>query len=295
MGLLRSRPKIDKSDTAFQAFARLSLANDSDMLLERLMCMVPQNPSQHWSSVADAYKVNVWDIYPTCQIAGVCDKDTILVDGAFGATIHWDKFRKVANTRRVKSWKRLAVQTILHGAPFIFPTGVAMYELASGFSKVLGEIKNISGIGAIGSIGVWATFFKVIACIFIAISSLVFIFSPYLTRLLYRGKFCRCSPLLAYIHVELTIFKGVHRPGCSVSRAMPTSKQSKLRYSDPRCVDFAGAPTDQHSRGTVRIHSMNPSVLIQFSTQKFATRLKQPSSILAPMPCAFLHWWIRTL
>ncbi len=41
MGLLRQRPKVDPTDSAFQAFARLSLANDSDQLLERMICLLP--------------------------------------------------------------------------------------------------------------------------------------------------------------------------------------------------------------------------------------------------------------
>lgn len=70
MGLLRVRPKVDRTDSAFQAFARLSLANDSDQLLERLVCTLPKTPGQHWSSMDDAWNANLWDIYPSCQIAG---------------------------------------------------------------------------------------------------------------------------------------------------------------------------------------------------------------------------------
>ena len=39
-GLLRQRPVVDRTDSEFQAFARLSLANDSDSLLEGLMCLL---------------------------------------------------------------------------------------------------------------------------------------------------------------------------------------------------------------------------------------------------------------
>ena len=53
MGLLRLRPKVDSTDSAFQAFARLSLANDSDLLLERLICTLPKSPEQHWSIMDD--------------------------------------------------------------------------------------------------------------------------------------------------------------------------------------------------------------------------------------------------
>jgi hypothetical protein len=218
MGLLRSRPKIDSTDTSFQAFARLSLANDSDMLIERLMCLLPQSPTQHWSSVSDAYGVNVWDIYPTCQIAGVCSNDTVLVDGAFGATIHWDKFRKVANTRRVRSWKRLAVQTMLHGAPYFFLIGMLFFQSAwntvsvlRGVIRIIDEINNIwdtivkytplttaeaaphhldSGPAARRLLH-WALLLGTVGFILVGTACVVFVSSPYLTRLLYGGKFCK--------------------------------------------------------------------------------------------------------
>lgn len=59
MSLLRLRPKADHTDSAFQAFARLSLANDSDMLLERLICTLPKSTDQPWSSMDDAWNVNL--------------------------------------------------------------------------------------------------------------------------------------------------------------------------------------------------------------------------------------------
>lgn len=54
MGLPRQRPVVDRIDSEFQAFARLSLANDSDSLLERLTCLLPEAPSQHWYRTEDA-------------------------------------------------------------------------------------------------------------------------------------------------------------------------------------------------------------------------------------------------
>lgn len=85
MGLLRMRPKIDATDTPFQAFARLSLANDSDKILERLLCMQP-TPGKQWYEMTDAYDSMPWDIAPYCQVAGIGgltgnsrnpDKDTV--------------------------------------------------------------------------------------------------------------------------------------------------------------------------------------------------------------------------
>ncbi|KAF2467698.1 uncharacterized protein BDR25DRAFT_395176 [Lindgomyces ingoldianus] len=52
----------DREDSAFQAFARLSLANGSDRLLERLICMMPKSPSQPWHSIDDAYSAKLWSL-----------------------------------------------------------------------------------------------------------------------------------------------------------------------------------------------------------------------------------------
>ncbi|KAK3360497.1 hypothetical protein B0T25DRAFT_578415 [Lasiosphaeria hispida] len=78
MGLLRLRPQIDQTDSSFQAFARLSLANDSDLLLERSICTLP---------------------------AAGGDPNTVVVDGARGASIRWKSFYFVAHSTNL-SWKR---------------------------------------------------------------------------------------------------------------------------------------------------------------------------------------------
>lgn len=113
MGLLRMRPKIDATDTAFQAFARLSLANDNDKILERLLCMLPL-PGHDWHEVTDAYESMPWDIAPYCQVAGISgrtgnehaqDEDTVILDGAYGATIQWKSFYPVEYLTGF-SWKR---------------------------------------------------------------------------------------------------------------------------------------------------------------------------------------------
>jgi hypothetical protein len=199
MGLLRLRPKIDRTDSPFQAFARLSLANDSDKLLERLMCILPLQTAQPWYSVSDAFGVNIWDIYPTCQIAGVCDNDTVLVDGAFGATIHWDKFRKVANTRRVRSWKRLAAQTALHGAPYALIVGHLLWRIAWDAISIMSGLEDVPLFEGIKTLEHWALFVGAIGFLLIATAWIIFVSSPYLTRRIYGGKFCKYIALKIYL------------------------------------------------------------------------------------------------
>ncbi|KAJ5655058.1 hypothetical protein N7490_002061 [Penicillium lividum] len=235
MGLLSQRPKIDRHDTAFQAFARLSLANDSNKFLERLICLLPKEPRQEWHCTADGYGVNLWDIEPTCQIAGICDNDTVLIDGAFGATIHWNKFRRV-NSRRSNSWKRIMIKLLLHGAPYAFIMGILILKMsrdaagllsalstdltaihdteqdvADDIISVLNKLKSdLSLTGGwitdlINKIGTqvttsksldkviallyWMIFFEAIGYLLWILALVAFVASPYLTRLLYRGKF----------------------------------------------------------------------------------------------------------
>lgn len=118
MGLLRLRPQVDTTDSAFQAFARLSLANDSDMLLERLICTLPKSPNQHWSSMEDAWDAKLWDIYPTCQVAGVGHDDTVIIDGLRGASVRWGRFSRVANLTKV-TLKRRILRKLIHWTPLL--------------------------------------------------------------------------------------------------------------------------------------------------------------------------------
>ncbi|KAJ5930394.1 hypothetical protein N7466_005887 [Penicillium verhagenii] len=196
MGLLLKRPKVDKDDSEFQAFARLSLANDSDRLLERLICLLPEDHFQKWHCVSDGYGVNLWDIQPHCQIAGICDDDTVLIDGAFGATIHWDRFRKV-NARRSASATRTMTQVLLHGAPFFFIVGIILFKTSRDVRGLLSGSLVLSAVGEVDqkaedkmrALGDWADFFFAIGILLLATAATTFVTSPYLTRLLYRGKF----------------------------------------------------------------------------------------------------------
>jgi hypothetical protein len=61
MGLLRRRPMVDRTDSEFQALARLSLANDNDLLLERLICVLPKTMDHQWLRADDAWDINLWD------------------------------------------------------------------------------------------------------------------------------------------------------------------------------------------------------------------------------------------
>lgn len=143
MGLMRRRPRVDKSDSAFKAFARLSLLNDNDRLLERLVCLQPDlSDRQPWYSLFDAYHASLWDIEPCTQVAGIVnaqpsrapgcqhtdaqassggldETQIIVLDGAVGAFIQWESLEPVAFLKRPTVWQKSARGSIRGILPFL--------------------------------------------------------------------------------------------------------------------------------------------------------------------------------
>lgn len=113
---------------------RLSLANDSDLLLERLACVLPRDPNQPWYAMDDAYGASLWDIYPSCQIAGIGDDNTIIVDGARGANVRWKSFASVHVLRRW-SWTRLLFRILLHTSSIALIVGAILLWIAHWIRK----------------------------------------------------------------------------------------------------------------------------------------------------------------
>lgn len=162
MGLLRRRPNIVKSDSAFQAFARLSLANDNDLLLERLICLLPKTPSQPWYELEDQWGVSLWDILPSTQVCGIADNDTVMIDNGHAAAIRWKAFAPVANVRR-DTMGRLLFRYLFRSTSYLFILGI---------SFVATRAPNLVPVGAI----------------FLTIALLITLASPYIIRKLYSGK-----------------------------------------------------------------------------------------------------------
>ncbi|KAK1457309.1 hypothetical protein CCUS01_01777 [Colletotrichum cuscutae] len=91
MGLFpnRHRPPVNKEDSGFQAFAKLSIANDSGAFLSRLISL-SQPDGAPWHRVEDTWGARLSEIFPSVSITGVVGADTVMLDKVHGATIHWD-------------------------------------------------------------------------------------------------------------------------------------------------------------------------------------------------------------
>lgn len=171
MGLLRQRPTVVRQDTAFQAFARLSLANDSNMLLERLICVLPKRADQPWHNMDDQWDVALWDIYPTTQICGIGDDDTVILDNAHAANIRWKSFTHVL-TFVAGSWRRTFVRYAFRASSYVFYLGILFVSLGAHGDQT----------------------YTAIGGILLALGTIFALLSPYLIRLLYTGKIWGAQP-----------------------------------------------------------------------------------------------------
>ena len=186
MGLLRHRPNIVPSDSDFQAFARLSLANDSNRLLERMICLLPKTLEDEWWSLSDAWDVMLWDIEPTVQICGIGDNDTVIIDGARGATIHWDKFVSVLTIGHESSI-RTFIRLILGVIPRIVISGIVSLVWALADSR----FASLANVYSYSILGTWIIFIGL---------------SPFLLRLLYSARPYDSEPFFFGIEGYLDIY-----------------------------------------------------------------------------------------
>ncbi|KAI1747016.1 hypothetical protein F4782DRAFT_522755 [Xylaria castorea] len=181
MGLLRRRPAVDKSDKSFEAFARLSLANDSDRLLERLICMQPTRRDAPWHKIRDAWRAKLWDIEPHCQVAGIVDDQTVTLDGAFGAIIQWDAIEPVAFLKR-PTLSRLVGKILLRGVPayLILALPLTIYA-GSAFNSYSDSGSEFSSQAALALL--------IPGLIFLIPSAIITLLIPVMLLNIYHGKF----------------------------------------------------------------------------------------------------------
>ena len=183
MGLLRQRPEIVASDSEFQAFARLSLANDSNMLLERMICLLPRCLDSDWWSLDDAWNVTLWDVYPKTQICGLGDGDTVILDGARGAAIRWDKFVPV-RTLGEETLRHYLVRCLVRTIPALFLVGTGWTILSAKLNHVILDV----------------------AASLLGVLCIIIFLLPYLLRVIYCTKTINLQPFFFGFEGHLDIY-----------------------------------------------------------------------------------------
>ncbi|KAL9589937.1 MAG: hypothetical protein Q9203_001256 [Teloschistes exilis] len=214
MGLLHNRIQHDRSDTLFQSLAKLSLANDSDRLIERMVCMFPPpspmaqnpyNPSHQEQenlflslTAPDQYHTQLWDIEPLCQVAGVAVQDqTLILDSCRGVSIRWKAFPQM-KYKRSYGFRKLIAEIVLRSGAFWSGLGLGLIiKYAWDFNN-----KTYSDEPKFGAnfpnTDDWSTdvgliFLGVVAVIFAFLLSLG---APAAVRRLYGGRVMQSAPWL---------------------------------------------------------------------------------------------------
>ncbi|KAK8038651.1 hypothetical protein PG993_007062 [Apiospora rasikravindrae] len=180
MGLLRRRPAVDKTDTSFIAFARLSLLNDTESLLERLICLQPLRAGLPWYDQGDFWSANLWDIEPVCQVAGIVDDGTVTLDGAYGATIQWDSNlqRHRYLVEQIYFFKR---PTFLRNVAKILLRGAPVYLMFGLSLTIAGAVTRINGAATLGLL--------IPGVVVLIPTVLILLSAPALLYHIYDGKF----------------------------------------------------------------------------------------------------------
>lgn len=98
MGFFEHRIMPSILETELQALARLSMANDSDRMAERMVSMLPREIDAQacWYADDDQYGSQLWDIEPEVNVAGVTKSGALVLDGCRAATIRWQDFPEIS-------------------------------------------------------------------------------------------------------------------------------------------------------------------------------------------------------
>ncbi|RDW86097.1 uncharacterized protein DSM5745_02739 [Aspergillus mulundensis] len=157
MGLLAYRLRPDEDDKSFQAIARLSLVNDSNELVERLLCLWPKptperGPMGLLSDIAeeDQYRTHLWDIHPLCSVVGIGDDDddepasTVVLDRCRGIPIRWKSFPRLSYARDMTGFRASLSQWIVYLGAWFFLAGFNLFGTVAllAFSRLGNETEN---------------------------------------------------------------------------------------------------------------------------------------------------------
>ncbi|KAG2029426.1 hypothetical protein BDR03DRAFT_975842, partial [Suillus americanus] len=98
MGFFEHRIHPNRFEGDLHALVRLSMANDNDRIVERMVSMLPSTTTEEmacWYSDNDIYGAKLWDILPEIQVAGITENGALVVDGCRAAAIRWKDFPEV--------------------------------------------------------------------------------------------------------------------------------------------------------------------------------------------------------
>ncbi|KAH7634668.1 hypothetical protein B0T09DRAFT_9858 [Sordaria sp. MPI-SDFR-AT-0083] len=217
MGFLHYR--IERSDdgtTVFQNLARLSLGNDSDELVERMLCLLPQPSTKdifETLSERDEYGTFLHHITPQCQVVGVAHEDeTVILDSCRAIHIRWKDFPRATVQRDMGFGKMMAVFFLAFG----------IWWLSFGIQMTLGYIPYFAGFALTdGETG--KSYVGWVVAGFFFLGLLFSAPSPFSVRRLFGGTVLKSTP-------NLVGFEGV-MPIAQLEKIIFGNVEGRLTYA----------------------------------------------------------------
>ena len=217
MGFLNHRVQLKGNEGLFEALARLSLENDSDRLIERMVCMFPDpdNGAKDTFSMTrpDKFGAWLWDIKPVCQVAGLGQGGEIILDRCRGVSIRWKGFPQMQYNRGF-GLRRLIAELVIRSGVYTLSLGFGLifsYILTyfadvkrrdadrqtTSLLKSQIENEDINGSFSIYDLEIARDImFLVIGFLLLCFSLLLALTAPAAVRRLFGGKITKSAPWL---------------------------------------------------------------------------------------------------
>ena len=198
MGLLHYRIEPDDTDDVFQVVARLSLTNDNDRLIERMVSMFPV-PTANIRDLfkvfgeVDQYKTHLWDVEPRCQVVGVGDEpNTVILNECRAVPIRWKRFPRIPYKRHEGMKKMIAELAVRSGAFWI----VTGYSLALTYAPFFISGANTDKL---------YTYLAGIIIIFVGVGLILACLAPHAVHRLFGGQVLESAPYLVGLEGTMPI------------------------------------------------------------------------------------------
>ncbi|KAH0834116.1 hypothetical protein J3R83DRAFT_11404 [Lanmaoa asiatica] len=135
MGFFEHRIHPQSQETELQALVRLSMANDNDRMVERMVSLLPSEipDTVCWYAEDDKWESNLWDIEPEIQVVGMTESNALVLGGCRAAAIRWKDFPSVAFATR-RSVKRIIATFLPNFFWEILLIGIALEAATTPFA-----------------------------------------------------------------------------------------------------------------------------------------------------------------
>lgn len=260
MGFLHYRIERNEDDTLFQSLARLSLGNDSDRIIERMISVLPDRTArgrytldhEHDNSdlfrgllYPDQFRTRVHDIVPTCDVVGVAhEDDTVIIDNCRAIHIRWKNFPRAQVQRHHGMRKALAT----------FFVAAGLWWLLWGVNLTINWLPYWADwVNSSTQHTVWLGYFIIS---FLAVAVVLSAAAPFSIRRLFGGRVEKSTP-------NLVAFEGV-LPLSKVETIVFGNDNGRLTWS-PSATPFSALPGARHPRER---QGLDPSWISHPETQR---------------------------